>query len=284
MQAALHRMLSGKAWVRSVDQTLGRLSNPRNGWAMAYALPDHGGGRDSVMPPRVRARPRGLADRAPSARHLVPRSRLGGWCAEQNDPVRALQRWFGFDAFRPEPVDPEGRPLQERIVDEGMSGQSLLGILPTGTGKSLCYQVPALSRYDKTGALTVVISPLVALMADQVQGMERAGISCAVTINGMMSMPERQDALDRVRMGDAGILIISPEQLRSTSIRSVLAQREVGLWVVDEAHCVSKWGHDFRPDYRYLGRFIREFSGRSDARAHHLPDSHGQARGGGRYR
>ncbi len=72
---------------------------------------------------------------------------------------------------------------------------------------------------------------------------------------------ERQDALEKVRMGDAGILIISPEQLRSTSIRSVLAQREVGLWTIDEAHCVSKWGHDFRPDYRYLGRFIKEFSG-----------------------
>ena len=74
-------------------------------------------------------------------------------------------------------------------------------------------------------------------------------------------MPERQDALNKVRMGDAGILIISPEQLRSPSIRNVLAQREVGLWAIDEAHCVSKWGHDFRPDYRYLGRFIKEFSG-----------------------
>ncbi len=114
---------------------------------------------------------------------------------------------------------------------------------------------------DKTGALTVVISPLVALMADQVQGMERSGITCAVTINGMMSMPERQDALDRVRMGDAAILIVSPEQLRSTSIRAVLKHREVGFWAIDEAHCVSKWGHDFRPDYRYVSRFIKEFSG-----------------------
>lgn len=142
-----------------------------------------------------------------------------------------------------------------------MEGESLLGILPTGTGKSICYQIPALSRFDKTGALTVVISPLVALMADQVQGLARAGISSAVTINGLLSLPERHDALDKVRLGDAAILLISPEQLRSTSVRSVLAQREVGLWVLDEAHCVSKWGHDFRPDYRYVGRFIKETSG-----------------------
>ncbi len=229
---------------------------------MAYALSWISvAGGDSVMPPWVRAQFREASLIVRHLRDTSCRDSACSWCAEQNDPVQALKRWFGFDGFRPEPVDPDGRPLQERIVDEGMSGTSVLGILPTGTGKSLCYQVPALSRYDKTGALTVVISPLVALMADQVDGMARAGISCAVTINGMMSMPERQDALDKVRMGDAGILIISPEQLRSTSIRSVLAQREVGLWVIDEAHCVSKWGHDFRPDYRYLGRFIREYSG-----------------------
>ena len=94
-------------------------------------------------------------------------------------------------------------------------------------------------------------------MADQVQGLARAGISSAVTVNGMLSLPERHDALEKVRMGDAAMLLISPEQLRSPSIRTVLQQREVGLWVLDEAHCISKWGHDFRPDYRYVNGFIR---------------------------
>ena len=77
-----------------------------------------------------------------------------------------MKRWFGFDEFRPEPADDDGRPMQQAIVEAAMAGKHVLGILPTGAGKSLCYQIPALSRYDKTGALTVVISPLVALMAD----------------------------------------------------------------------------------------------------------------------
>ena len=89
--------------------------------------------------------------------------------------------------------------MQQSIVEAALAGENLLGILPTGAGKSLCYQIPALSRYDKTGALTVVISPLVALMADQVAGLEARGVDSCVTINGLLSMPERSDALDRVR-------------------------------------------------------------------------------------
>ena len=143
-----------------------------------------------------------------------------------------------------------------------MRGDDVLAILPTGAGKSLCYQMPALSRYDKTGALTVVISPLVALMADQVTGLEKRGITSCVTVNGLLSMLERAEALDRVRLGGAAIMLISPEQLRSVAVRSALRQREIGAWVLDEAHCLSKWGHDFRPDYRYVGRFIRERAGR----------------------
>ena len=142
-------------------------------------------------------------------------------------------------------------------MQKAMLGENLLAILPTGAGKSMCYQVPALSRYDKAGSLTVVISPLVALMADQVANLEKRGVNSCVTVNGLLSMPERRNSLDRIRLGDASILLISPEQLRSKSLKNALEQRQIGAWVLDEAHCISKWGHDFRPDYRYIGRFIR---------------------------
>ncbi|MGQ0565265.1 MAG: RecQ family ATP-dependent DNA helicase [Gemmobacter sp.] len=261
-EAAVRAVLAGRACTLRVDQTLTHLHSPPSGWPMAYALAwITVAGGDSVMPPWVRARFREAAQIVKTLRDAACDRPDCAWCRTQNDPKAALSRWFGFDGFRPEPADVHGVPLQERIVAEAMAGHSLLGILPTGTGKSVCYQVPALTQYDKTGALTVVISPLVALMADQVRGLARHGISACVTVNGMLSMPERQDALDRVRLGDAAILLIAPEQLRSRSVRSVLRQRDVGYWVLDEAHCVSKWGHDFRPDYRYIARFVRAFSG-----------------------
>lgn len=256
---ALHRLLAGKTCVQAAGRIVDMAQEVA--WPLSYALAWLSvAGGNSVMPPWVR-------HQFPEAGRLVRQLRDTpcsdpdcGWCRREHDSLRQLQRWFGkIYEFRPEPADRDsGLPLQQVIVESAMRSEHSLGILPTGTGKSLCYQIPALSRFVRTGALSVVISPLVALMEDQVKGLRERGIDCCAAINGLLSMPERADVLERIRLGDVGILLIAPEQLRNRSVRKVLAQREIGTWVFDEAHCLSKWGQDFRPDYRYVARFIGE--------------------------
>jgi ATP-dependent DNA helicase RecQ len=180
------------------------------------------------------------------------------YCRLHHDPESQLQAHFQWKAFRPKPAAEDGSPLQRAIVVGGLKRQSLLAVLPTGGGKSICYQLPALVHYTRLGQLTVIVSPLQSLMKDQVDNLVAAGIHCAVTINGLLTPLERRAALDKVRLGDAGIVLASPEQFRSRTFIDAIRYREIATWVFDEAHCLSKWGHDFRTDYLYVSRFIRE--------------------------
>ncbi|MBE9140520.1 RecQ family ATP-dependent DNA helicase [Nodosilinea sp. LEGE 07088] len=153
---------------------------------------------------------------------------------------------------------PGFRGVQEEAVQAIIARQNPLILMPTGGGKSLCYQLPALMYYRCQWGLTVCISPLQALMEDQVVDLEAQGLDFATFINGNLPAAMRAERLDALRNGQKGLLYISPEQLRSISIRNLLRERPPALWVIDEAHCVSQWGQDFRPDYRYIPKFIHD--------------------------
>lgn len=221
-------------------------------------------GGDSVVPPWVRHRVPRVIELLKALRDKPCADPGCAWCREAHDALPLLARHFGFASYRAEPRAPDGASLQQRVVEAGLLDQPLLAILPTGGGKSLCFQVPALARHARRGMLTVVISPLQALMKDQVEGLERKTHStAAAALTGMLTAPERAAVLERVALGGVGLLYISPEQLRNRSTRRALEQREIGCWVFDEAHCLSKWGHDFRPDYLYAVRVIRETNERA---------------------
>ena len=175
------------------------------------------------------------------------------YCQQRLDAHNGLKQFFGYDEFRTF----EGIPMQQQAVESAIRGESLLTIFPTGGGKSLTFQLPALMEGRNTHGLTVVISPLQSLMKDQVDNLAARGISEAVTINGLLDPIERATAIQQVAEGTANLLYIAPEMLRSKTIEKLLISRNVVRFVIDEAHCFSAWGHDFRVDYLYIGDFIR---------------------------
>lgn len=182
------------------------------------------------------------------------------YCRRRSNLTAALKEYFGFDGFRVYEGDKES--LQEAAAASAVAGESLLAIFPTGGGKSITFQLPALMAARATAGLTVVLSPLQSLMKDQVDNLEKKEIFAAVTINGLVNLLERKAAFEEIESGRASLLYISPEALRSPSIVRALEKRRVERFVIDEAHCFSAWGHDFRVDYLYIGEFLKEFQER----------------------
>ena len=151
---------------------------------------------------------------------------------------KLLKKYFGYDDFR---------PLQEEIINHVIKGNDCFVLMPTGGGKSLCYQLPAL----KFSGLTLVISPLIALMKDQVDALRACGIK-AEFINSSLSLKQIDEIRDQVRHNEVKILYVAPERFGSMEFKEFLKTLPLDLIAVDEAHCISEWGHDFRPAYRNL--------------------------------
>ena len=161
-----------------------------------------------------------------------------------SDIGQALRTHFGFDSFQ---------PGQREVIEHLLAGRSAAAVFPTGGGKSLCYQLPALLL----PGVTLVVSPLIALMKDQIDALARRGIAAA-RLDSTLSLDEYREVMQRVRSGDLRLLYVAPERFQNERFREAITKVRVSLFAVDEAHCISEWGHNFRPDYLKLVEFSRQ--------------------------
>ena len=161
-------------------------------------------------------------------------------------PLDILRNTFGYEAFRPH---------QEEIVDAALAGHDVLAVMPTSAGKSICYQVPALALAASTGGVTLVVSPLISLMADQVGALRQMGVAASY-LNSTLGARERADVLHGIASGALALVYVAPERLDDQAFVKTVAARGLALLAVDEAHCISQWGNDFRPSYQRIIDFL----------------------------
>jgi ATP-dependent DNA helicase RecQ len=160
-------------------------------------------------------------------------------------PASVLKDTFGYDTFR---------PLQQEVITNVLARRDTLAVMPTGGGKSLCYQIPALLFEG----LTVVISPLISLMKDQVEQLRAFGVP-SVFLNSSLSPQEYQENMDYINAAKLNCFMLAPETLLTPRILTLLSTLKVDLLTIDEAHCISEWGHDFRPEYRQIVEVRKKF-------------------------
>lgn len=157
-----------------------------------------------------------------------------------------LKHYFGYDSLR---------AGQQELIEGILDGRDVLGIMPTGAGKSLCYQLPALMLGAEEGRVTLVISPLISLMADQVKALNQAGVHAAY-INSTLTENQIRLALEYARQGRYTLVYVTPERLGTAQFLEFACNADIAMVTVDEAHCISQWGQDFRPSYLEIARFI----------------------------
>src|ERR1700693_5435218 len=180
------------------------------------------------------------------------------------DLHQPLRRYWGYDEFR---------PMQERIIQSILAGQDTAVVMPTGGGKSLCYQLPAVV----SNGTAIVLSRLIALMQDQAAQLAQMGIAAAV-LNSSIPWVEQSNVISKAAQGAYRLLYLSPERLAKPETVAWLSRVPVAFFAIDEAHCISEWGHEFRPEYRQLSTLRANFPGKADRRLHRQRNATGPPR------